>query len=214
MKTKTPPKMTNKDSTEEVRMISGTVEVFRAEPEGDEAQSMPTLRGYAAKFNTLSEFMWGVRERFLPGAFDGRLEDDVRALFDHEGVPMARTKSGTLSLQIDETGLAYEFTPPDTEAARSLVAAIERGDIDGASIRFGLSRDGYDYVSDEKDGEIREIKRVDRLRDISIVTFPAYPDASAELQRSLDEFKRSLEPEDLSGPLEALSKATEALAES
>lgn len=195
-------------------MISGSVEVVRMESEEGEADSLPVLRGYAAKFNVLSEFMFGVRERFLPGAFDGRIQDDVRALFDHEGVPMARTKSGTLSLRIDEVGLAYEFTPPDTEAARSLIAAIERGDVDGASIRFSLSRDGYDYISDENDGEIREIRRINKLRDISIVTFPAYPDASAELQRSLDEFKRSLEPEDLSGPLEALSKANEALANS
>lgn len=218
MKTKTPnnPKPKGEVITDEVRYLPDAIELIRMEHADGEPESMPKIRGYAAKFNVLSEFMYGVRERILPGAFDDVLDDDVRALVNHDGVPLARTRSKTLSIGIDDVGLWYEFTPADTPEARSLIEALDREDIDQSSFRFSVLSSGYDYVEDENDGIVREISKISRLRDVSIVTFPAYPDASAELQRSLDDFKRTLEgkDEDMSGPLKALADANQALAES
>lgn len=170
--------------TTEIRSY-GDLEFVRAQ--GDEKR-LGTVRGYAAKFNTLSEFLDGFRERILPGAFDDVLGDDVRALINHEGVPLARTKSGTLSLSVDKIGLRYEFALPDTDAAHELSEALTRGDIDQSSFRFQTVRENWDFVEDEKDGLVREIRKFTRLRDISVVTFPAYPDTAAEVRRSLDEW--------------------------
>lgn len=203
--------MSKKDLINEVRYLTHKVDLVRSDGDGE---GMPVIRGYAAKFNVLSEFMYGVRERILPGAFDEVLSDDCRALVNHDGIPLARTKSGTLKLSIDDVGLRYEFTPPDTAEARSLIEALDRGDIDQSSFRFGIKSKGYDYIEDEKDGTVREISKFSALRDISVVTFPAYPDASAEMKRSFDDYKRSLEPEEYdSKPMEVLADALTKLSE-
>ena len=63
--------------------------------------------GYGSVFNTLSNELGGFREIIAEGAFDGRLEDDVRFLINHDGLPLARTTNGTLRLSTDERGLKY-----------------------------------------------------------------------------------------------------------
>lgn len=169
-----------KSGIDEIRSFGGPIELRQ---EGD---GMPIIRGYAAKYGVLSEFMLGWRERIEPGAFDDRLKDDVRALINHDGIPLARTRSSTLSLSVDSDGLIYEFTPPDTEEARTLVAGIERGDIDQSSFAFRTTRDKWEFIEDEEQGMIRSIKGFTRLRDVSVVTFPAYPDTEAFVKRSID----------------------------
>ncbi|WP_199485929.1 HK97 family phage prohead protease, partial [Morganella morganii] len=63
----------------ETRSYVGEV---RAAP-GEEDK--PThIIGLASVFNSLSEPMWGFREIIKPGAFDDVLNDDVRALFNHD----------------------------------------------------------------------------------------------------------------------------------
>jgi uncharacterized protein len=67
---------------------------IRAEGDGK------TLVGYAAVFDSPSEPLpW--TEFVRRGAFAKTINDgaDVRLLVDHEGVPLARTKSGTLRIR-------------------------------------------------------------------------------------------------------------------
>ena len=61
--------------------------------EGDKMQ----VAGYGAVFNSESNDLGGFVEYISPNAFDGRLEDDVRFLVNHDGLPLARTTNGTLS---------------------------------------------------------------------------------------------------------------------
>lgn len=159
----------------------------------DSGEGSVPISGYAARFNEISEDLGGYREVISPGAFDDVLKDsatDVRALINHEGVPLARYKGGrsenTLELSVDSEGLRYSFdlnlAQPE---ARALASAMRRGDIDQSSFRF-QAQDGSKF-SEQPEGLVRDVFRVSSLRDVSIVTFPAYPTTSAEVKRSLEE---------------------------
>ncbi|EIQ76315.1 prohead protease, partial [Shigella flexneri 1235-66] len=49
---------------------------------------------------------------------------------------LGRTRSGTLKLEEDETGLRFELTPPDPSTGRDVIELVKRGDISGMSFGF------------------------------------------------------------------------------
>lgn len=136
------------------------------------------LVGYAAVFDSPSEPLPWI-EYVRRGAFAKTLNDgaDVRLLIDHEGVPLARTKSGTLALEEDERGLKVEaeLDPANPDAMRVL-SAMRRGDMSQMSFAFRTIKDAW-----SGDRQVRELKEV-QLYDVSIVTFPAYEETVAELR--------------------------------
>ncbi len=139
--------------------------------------------GYAALFNSTTD-IGGFEEVIEAGAFDGADMSDVRALFNHDpNMLLARTASGTLSLRIDERGLRYEFTIPDTSAGRDLRELLRRGDITQSSFGFTIDKEDWEERAGMKPK--RKIKRIKRLFDVSPVTFPAYQETSVAL-RSLE----------------------------
>lgn len=153
--------------------------------EGDNAA--PVIAGHAAVFETLSEPMWGFREKIAQGAFDDVLQDDVRGLFNHDpNHVLGRTKSGTLRITVDARGLHYEIDPPETQSARDLVTSMKRGDINQSSFAFSVAEDEWD--EDENGMVTRTITKFKRLYDVSPVTYPAYPAADVAL-RSLDQWR-------------------------
>lgn len=147
--------------------------------------------GHAAVFNTLSEDLGGFREKIEPGAFTSAIkEDDVRALFNHDpNHILGRNKSGTLRLKEDQTGLAIEIDPPDTQIGRDLMISLERGDIDQMSFGFSVKPNGANWGEDEDGMAIRTLTDV-RLFDVSPVTYPAYPETDVAI-RSLELHKKS-----------------------
>lgn len=166
----------------EKRAFEATIEVRN---EGDE----PMVRGYASVFDKLSENLGGFREIIAPGAFDEVLNDDVRALFNHDpNLILARTKSGTLRLSVDDNGLAYEFTPPNTNTGRDLVESMKRGDVSQSSFAFTVDSD--EWSEDQEGRVLRTITKMKRLLDVSPVTYPAYPDATVGM-RGLDAFMKT-----------------------
>jgi len=191
-----PPAMPNR----ETRVHHAPVEIRATEGEMESR----TVRGYAAVFDSESENLgssqYQFREMIQPGAFDTVMQDDVRALLNHDAnFILARSKGGegTLKIGTDERGLWYEFEAPDTQAGRDLLVSIRRGDIDQSSFSFTVEKDGQQWEEkQEGDGPIvmkRTITKVSRLYDVSPVTYPAYPDASVAL-RSLEEFRQSEPP--------------------
>lgn len=136
---------------------------------------LPTIKGHAAVFDTLSVEMWGFYEEIAPGAFADSIAngDDVRALFNHNmDVVLGRTKSGTLRLREDEVGLLSEIDPPDTQHARDVVSLIERGDVTQMSFSFVVLSDKWRI--DDNERYVRRILQA-KLYDVSPVTYPAYP---------------------------------------
>jgi HK97 family phage prohead protease len=142
------------------------------------AQDGNTLVGYAAVFDSPSEPLpW--TEFVRRGAFTKTIKDgaDVRLLIDHEGVPLARTRSGTLTLIEDEIGLRIEanLDEANPDAAKAM-SALRRGDVSQMSFAFQTVKDAW-----STDKRTRELKEV-RLYDVSIVTYPAYEETVAELR--------------------------------
>lgn len=159
----------------ETRCYSGEV---RAEQRTDE----PTrILGYGSVFNSRSEPLWGFREIIKPGAFDDVLNDDVRGLFNHDpNFILGRSAAGTLSLSVDDRGLRYDITAPDTQTIRDLVLApMVRGDINQSSFAFRVAHDGENWYQDDEGIVIREISKFSRLFDVSPVTYPAYQEADS-----------------------------------
>jgi HK97 family phage prohead protease len=106
----------------------------------------------------------------------------VRALLNHDpNQVLGRTRSGTLRLYDEQRGLRFELDLPDSPLGENVREAVRRKDIDGASFRFKVGRDGQRW-----DGDTRTLVRIDRLLDASIATLPAYPDASIELRTKED----------------------------
>jgi HK97 family phage prohead protease len=148
------------------------------------------LSGYAIKFNSLSVDLGGFREIIDPSAVDRTLTDaaDIRALVDHEtSKVLGRTRAGTLTLRKDSTGLGFTIEPdPDISYARDIMLAVKRGDVSGMSFAFRAIADEWNY--DEK-VPVRTVTDM-RMSEISVVTFPAYPDTEVAM-RSLSAFKAS-----------------------
>lgn len=145
------------------------------------------IEGYAAVFNSFSDDLGGFREKIQPGAFKKTLaEQDVRALWNHDpNFVFGRTKSGTLTLAEDEVGLRFVIRPPETQWARDHLVTIRRGDVDQMSFMFRSVKDKFDRSADDE--VIRTVYEV-KLFDISIVTFPAYPQTSAQVRSNLQSF--------------------------
>ena len=157
--------------------------------ESGDADSAPTITGMAAVFNTRSENLGGFTEIIAPGAFDGVLQDDTRGLFNHDAnIVLGRRGADTLKLTVTDEGLRYDINPPDTQLVRDMVLEpMRRGDIDQSSFGFFVGED--DWSEDKDTGAMtRTITKVDRLLDVSPVTFPAYPDTKVAVTR-MEEFR-------------------------
>jgi HK97 family phage prohead protease len=152
------------------------------------ADDKRTIGGYAAVFERKSVMLYGFREKIQPGAFVDSLQDDVRALWQHDtSQVLGRTRSGTLRLWEDETGLGFELEPPDTQTGRDAVTLIGRGDVDQMSFGFTVPIDGDEWSDDEDGIPLRTIKRA-KLIEVSPVTFPAYQDTSVDIVREAPEW--------------------------
>lgn len=137
--------------------------------------------GYAAVFNQYSQDLGGFREMIMPGAFTESIQlDDIRALWNHDAkYVLGRNKSGTLALGEDPQGLSIAIEPPATQWARDLLVSIDRGDISQMSFGFYTIKD--EWHQDSEGVVTRKLIQA-QLFDVSPVTFPAYPQTSAQVR--------------------------------
>lgn len=181
-----------KDNNIEIRATNSTPVV---------SQDSRIVEGYAVVFNSQSEDL-GFYETINPSAIteDVLKRSDVFCLFNHDqDKVLARSKNGTgsLQLQLDERGLKYTFTAPNTDLGDEILEYLRRGDIDSSSFAFTVSTDeGSEVWTTGTDGrQYREILKIDELHDVSPVWTPAYSSTSVS-QRTLDKLNQLREMQD------------------
>lgn len=183
-------------------MSRATVQVEDLEVREGENGAM-VIAGRAAPFGQWSQELRArnkrFRERIAPTAFDRALggSGDVLALWQHDsGMPLARTRSGSLRLWKDDTGLRFEMAPElGTSWGRDAVAAVRSGLVDAMSFGFRVSAAGMSEVRGEGDVFDRTLHDVD-LREISLVTFPAYPGTVAMVRSDTESDEQPAETDE------------------
>jgi len=167
---------------EETRMLSADIELRT------DADNNSTAIGYAAKFNSLSSNLGGFVESIAPGAFTQTLATgtgvDARALWNHDSSQLlGRMSAETLNLVEDEVGLRFEIDLPNTTTGRDVRELLNRGDVQGASFGFRVIDDAWGET--EQGYPLRELRSVS-LSEVSLVTFPAYPETEVALRSLAD----------------------------
>ena len=166
------------------------------------------VEGYAAKFNQESLLMWDFVEIIEPGAFDDVLEDDVRALFNHDPNLVLARNNGSLDLWVDTVGLGYRFEALDTTSGNDLVKNMDAKIINQSSFGFTVQESSWDEIinGDNSIKHIRRIKKIKQLYDVSPVTYPAYTSTEVAL-RSFDQHKEKSKDQEPIAPNLDLIKA-------
>lgn len=150
-----------------------------------------SLEGYATVFDSPYEMYGGPdkggwTELVDRKAFDVtlRAKPDLHLLVNHGGLPLARTKSGTMRLSTDKTGLNVEVPDLDRRDpdVQRLEVKMERGDLDEMSFAFRTVREEFN----DDTGERRLTELNLHRGDVSVVNFGANPATTAAL-RDLDE---------------------------
>ena len=181
--------------SKEIRAFNFEVRAKEDETRGNE------LEGRAIVYDERTDLGW-YDEIIDKGALDETDLKDVRFLVNHnvDMIPLARSRNNnensTLQLKVDEDGMSIRAnldTENNTEA-KNLYSAVERGDLSGMSFMFSVSGDAWEDI--ETDHPTRHITAIDKVFEVSAVTFPAYEQTSIEargLADALESAKASLE---------------------
>lgn len=186
----------------ETRIHKGIEIVQRADAKG-----ISTIKGYGLKWSETINYGNMFRERFEKGAFAETLaSNDVKLMVGHnyESLPLARISNGTMRVHENEWGLVVEADLEDADPeAQSLASKIRSGLADGMSV--GFTMDGGEETIEsgkkKKDGtrelDLHVIKKVGELREVSVVTWPAYSSSAVGMKRTADLVARVREEKEL-----------------
>jgi hypothetical protein len=140
--------------------------------------------GHASTFERYLLFRDGENEyyeQFDPHAFDGADLSDVVYRVDHTGPVYARTSAGTLRVWVDEVGLAMEADLSRTAAARAHHEEVAAGNYPQMSLAFTVREESFD-----RETRTRHILKVEKVYDVSAVSFPANPGTDISVRACLD----------------------------
>jgi len=157
-----------------------------ADARGLVLEGMPIVYNQPTTINDpAGRFIEIIRE----GALNGADLSDARLFYNHDlsRVPLARTPK-TMQLIPDPAGLRMVAELPDTSDAKSVHTAVQRGDLSGMSFAFKVPEGGDRY---DPATNTREIFKIERVYEVSIVPFPAYPQTSVEARAVIQPFIRA-----------------------
>ena len=176
----------------EERAYMCNIETRADEKHGDVLEGVPIVYDAATDIGGL----WN--EIVDRGALDGADLKDVRFLVNHDmdSIPLARSRNNnensTMQMTVESDGLHIR-ADLDTEGnprAKELYSAVKRGDISGMSFCFTVKDDRWEDL--DTDYPTRHITALDKIFEVSAVTYPAYEQTSINA-RSVETGKASLE---------------------
>ena len=169
--------------------------------------SSRTITGYAILFNVPSAPLWSdedseAREVIAPEAVTKEFLDgqDIKMTMFHDSHSLlARSNKGggTLSYTVDDKGVMFEFTAPNTVDGEKALELVRRGDISGCSFAFTTHYFDSDFV--ERQSKVApngvnnityRVKAVTGIYDFTLAANPYYPDTSVEVRELTAELKR------------------------
>ena len=161
-------------------------EIRAAEPTADGAKAL-ILSGRPIVYDTptmIRDVGGSYTEVIKRGALDGADLSDVRLLYNHDvnKVPLAKTPK-TMSLELDQAGLTFMATLPDTASAKEVYEAVKRGDLNGMSFAFTVPEGGDSY---DAATNTRTISRIAKVYECSVVPYAAYPTTSVEARSAIE----------------------------
>lgn len=141
------------------------------------------IEGYFVVFNRETELWDGCFEQIAPNALDRSIrENDIRALFNHNSdIVLGRNTAKTAEFTADEKGLfgRIKINKSDSQAM-DIYARVQRGDISGCSFGFYPIKESYE----EKDGAYHWTVEEADMMEVSVCTFPAYPQTEISARRA------------------------------
>ena len=152
------------------------------------------VEGYAVVFNQPADMGW-FTEEIDRHAFDNADMSNVYLLGNHdENIVLAGTSNGSLKWEINENGVYQRSNIIDTSLGEDWLKLVKNGLINKQSFAFTIAKDGEEWT--ERNGkEHRIIRRIERLFDFSLVTYPAYDSTSVRsaTDELAEEYKRRKE---------------------
>lgn len=178
---------------------------IRAAKREEGAEQSYMVEGYATTFNEEYELFrdgnYIVMEQVDKDAFKNTDVSDVVFMLDHEGRVFARTRNGSLTLEVDDHGLLTKTNLGLTESSRSVFDDIDAGLYDRMSFAFTVNDESYREEELDNGNVVlhRTILGISKLYDVSAVSFPANPntDISARSKDAIDGEIRRIEAERL-----------------
>lgn len=141
--------------------------------------------GYAVVFNKSTDLGW-FTEEIDKDAFNDADMSSTFLLFNHDpNIVLAGTQNKSLELKIDKEGLFQRSNIIATSQGKDIYELVKQGIITKMSFGFTIDRDGGEEWISGEEKEHRIIKKVKKLFDVSLVTYPAYDQTSA-YARSID----------------------------
>ncbi|MCD3234319.1 HK97 family phage prohead protease [Clostridium botulinum D/C] len=160
-----------------------------------------SIDGHPAVYNQVANIGDCFYEVIEPGAFDNTNFDDVLFSVNHDldKIPLARSRrnngNSTMLIKLDEKGLYFkaDLDTENNSDAKSLYSSVNRGDMNGMSFIFYIKEERWENL--HSDMPTRHITDIDRVIEISAVSFPAYTgtDINTRDEFVLDNAKTALE---------------------
>jgi hypothetical protein len=155
------------------------------------------IEGTAIVFEKESIDLGGFKEVIKRGAVTQEFIDsqDISMKYNHSdtnGILARRNKcKGSLDINVKDDGVEFRFTAKNTNLGNEVLESVRNGDLSGCSFSFKIANDG-DKWTKRSVGYLREVKSIYAIKDLSIVTQPAYEMTTCNT-RGLDELKQAEE---------------------
>ena len=149
-----------------------------------------------------SRDLGGFTEIIEPGALSDADLSELIATREHDRSKLLGRHPSTLTVEDRSDGFAWSVELPQSPVGEDVRVAIERGDLRSTSWRMVVAED-------EWRGDVRHVKRIAELRDVTVTAAPAYGDYAPAEYRSSPEPSTTPPPEETTVKTESRTENVE-----